>query len=118
MRPSGVASDGGAPAVGAAEVRAAPICATTSAASSAGAATWSTRPVAIAARGMPSNMALSGCCANTKPPCALIAPMPREPSDPVPDSTTAIARSWNSSARLVKKMSIGSDRPCAGFGSS
>ena len=43
----------------------------------------------------------------TRPPASLTVLMPRVPSDPVPDSTTATPRSPISSASESKKMSMG-----------
>ena len=58
-----------------------------------GASTKSTMPVAIALRGMPAKPAVSGSCAITMPPSALMKRRPSEPLVPVPDRTMAIARS-------------------------
>jgi hypothetical protein len=64
-------------------------------------------PVAMAARGMPSNFADSGDCAMVMPPLALTSRMPMAPSDAVPDSTIATARSRATSASELKNPSIG-----------
>lgn len=60
---------------------------------------------------MPSKSASPGCWIRTSPPAALIALAPRVPSEPVPDNRMPLARSPHSSAREVKKLSIGNDRP-------
>jgi hypothetical protein len=57
-----------------------------------GGSTRSTIPVAIALRGMPSKAAVSGFCAMTMPPSALMKRRPRDPLLPVPDRMMAIAR--------------------------
>ena len=58
-------------------------------------------------RGIPSNLALSGAWAMTRPPRSLTALMPLVPSEPVPDRTTTIECSLRSSASEVKNTSIG-----------
>ena len=55
-----------------------------------------------------------GLSQNTTPPALLISWMPREPSLPLPERTTATARSPTSCASERKKRSIGSVRPCRG----
>jgi hypothetical protein len=60
---------------------------------------------------MPSNRADSVDSASTRPPARLTSTMPREPSLPEPDSTTAIARSRASWASERKNVSIGSVKP-------
>ena len=54
--------------------------------------------------GMPLNCAVSGLSQKTTPPARLTSWMPREPSLPLPDSTTATARSPASCASERKKM--------------
>ena len=54
--------------------------------------TRSTKPVAIAFLGIPSNLALSGDCTMMTPFLSLMERMPFVPSDPVPDRITATAR--------------------------
>ena len=63
----------------------------TLAAMSDGDATTSTICVAIAARGIPSYLAVAGSCANVMPSIVLISQMPSAPSDAVPDNTTPMA---------------------------
>ena len=58
-------------------------------------------------RGIPSNLALSGSWAMTRPPCSLTALTPLVPSEPVPESTTAMECSRFSSASEAKKASMG-----------
>ena len=70
---------------------------------SSGASTWSTVPVASALSGMPLNWAVSGLSQNTTPPARLTSWMPRDPSLPVPERTTAMARSPASCASDRKK---------------
>ena len=67
----------------------------------------SARPVLITLLGMPSNLALSGSWAMTRPPCSFTAFTPLVPSDPVPDRTTTMECSRRSSAREAKKASMG-----------
>ena len=57
-----------------------------------GACTMSTKPVAIALRGMPSNFALSGDWTMMTPFCSLMERIPFVPSEPVPDKMIATAR--------------------------
>ena len=61
----------------------------------------------MALRGIPSNLALSGACAMTRPPRSFTALTPLVPSVPVPDSTTTMACSFFSSARELKNRSMG-----------
>lgn len=65
--------------------------------------TASAAPVVIAARGMLSNLASVGSCTKVMPPAALTAPTPSAPSEAVPESTTAMLRSWYWAARALKK---------------
>src|SRR6185369_265476 len=58
----------------------------------------STLAVCIVALGMPKNSELCSSCAMTVPPIFLIALTPIEPSLPVPERTTAIARSLYTAA--------------------
>ncbi len=60
-------------------------------------------------RGMPSNLALVGSCATSRPPAACTATAPRVPSEPVPESTTATERDPCCSASEWKNASMGSD---------
>ena len=83
-----------------------------------GASSKSTRPVARALRGMPSNWQVWGLCTITIPPSALMARSPTLPSLPVPESTIPMARSRWSRASESKKKSIGSRWPRAAAGSS
>ena len=53
----------------------------------------STIPVAIAARGMLSYSASAGLCATVMPPSSFTRINPTAPSAPMPESTTAMARS-------------------------
>ena len=53
--------------------------------------TRSTNPVAMALRGIPSNLALSGDCTMITPFLSLIERIPFVPSEPVPDRITATA---------------------------
>jgi hypothetical protein len=66
----------------------------------------SARPVAMADSGMPSCSASPGLWTRISPPFSLTRAMPTAPSPPVPDSTSAIARSRCPSARLRKKVSM------------
>ncbi len=75
--------------------------------SSATGRTKSASPVATAARGMPSNRAVSSVCTMTMPPYSLIERMPRAPSLPVPDRTMPTAFSPWSSPSELKKTSMG-----------
>ena len=60
----------------------------------------STRPVLIALRGIPSNVAVSGLCATTRSSCLMNRPAGRAiPSDPLPERITAIAQAPPSAAR-------------------
>ena len=56
-----------------------------------GVRTISTKPVAMAFLGMPSNLALSGDCTMITPFLSLMERIPFVPSDPVPDRITATA---------------------------
>ena len=56
-----------------------------------GGRTRSTQPVSMALRGMPSNLAVSGSWAKVNPPASLMAFMPADPSEAVPDKTTPTA---------------------------
>ena len=56
---------------------------------------------------MPSNCALSRSWTSVMPPRALISLRPWVPLFPVPERTMPIARSWQSSAKVSKKTSIG-----------
>ncbi len=85
---------------------------------SAAGATISAQPAAMALTGIASNCADSGCCAKVSPPKALIACKPWVPSDPMPDSTTAIARSRWARAREENRTLIGSRRPRGSAGSA
>ena len=78
-----------------------------SSAISSGERTKSASPVLMTLRGMPSNLALSGSWAMTRPPTSFTALTPLVPSDPVPERTTAMACSFFSSAREAKKASMG-----------
>ena len=78
-----------------------------SSAISSGERTKSASPVLMTLRGMPSNLALSGAWAMTRPPCSFTAFTPLVPSEPVPESTTTMECSRFSSAREEKKMSMG-----------
>ena len=69
-----------------------PARATSASAIFATGSTSSTAPVAIALRGIPSYSASYGSCAMARPPPSLTAFSPRLPSEPVPDSTTPMAR--------------------------
>src|SRR5256885_16792833 len=60
---------------------------------SGSASTKSAAPVASAASGMPANSAFFASCTITVPPIFLIALTPIAPSCPLPESTTATARS-------------------------
>src|SRR5262249_48830665 len=55
--------------------------------------TKSAMPVACAASGMPANSAFFASCTITVPPIFLMAFTPIAPSEPLPESTTAMARS-------------------------
>ena len=72
-----------------------------------GGRTRSTMPVAMAARGMPSYLAVSGSCARVMPPTDLMSRMPAAPSDAVPDRMTPIARWCAASASERRKKSTG-----------
>ena len=73
----------------------------------------STPSAAIAARGMPSYLAVSGVWAKVIPPPALISHRPNEPSVAVPERTTPTARAPAYSANERKKTSIGIWRDCS-----
>jgi hypothetical protein len=66
----------------------------------------STKPVAMAARGMASCRAVSGRCAIVMPPAAFTSASPADPSAAEPESTTAMARSRADSASEVKNTSM------------
>lgn len=78
-----------------------------SSAISSGERTKSARPVLMTLRGMPSNLALSGAWAITRPPCSFTALTPLVPSVPVPERTATMECSRRASAREAKKMSMG-----------
>jgi hypothetical protein len=67
---------------------------------------------------MPSNCALSGFCTSTMPPFATMYFRPSVPSEPLPESTTPMARSFWSSPSDRKKWSIGRRRPRGSGGTS
>src|SRR5882724_8860103 len=69
--------------------------------------TASTHPVSIALMGMLGKRADPGYWANVVPPPFLIACTPRAPSEPPPESTTAIAASALSSASEMNRVSPG-----------
>ena len=71
----------------------------------------SAQPEAMAELGMASNCAVSGCCTTISPPSALTACRPNVPSAPMPDSTTAMARSPWSLASDENKILIGIRKP-------
>lgn len=79
---------------------------------SAGRATRSMQPLAMALAGMESNWAESGSCAKVTPPCEATASSPCVPSEPSPERTTPIARSPSSRASELRKTSIGNRWPC------
>jgi hypothetical protein len=72
-----------------------------------GSATWPAAPLSMALRGMPSKRALSGRCTSTRAPASRRVTIPREPSLPVPESTTPTAALPASRARERKKVSMG-----------
>ena len=59
---------------------------------SEGTATMSAKPAVMALRGIESNCADEGSWATVRPPTAFSACNPSVPSDPMPDSTTPMAR--------------------------
>ena len=71
----------------------------------------SAQPEAMAEAGIESNCAVSGCCTTIRPPSALTACRPSVPSDPMPDSTTATARSPWALASDENNTLIGMRRP-------
>jgi len=85
----------------------APPCAISARGICAGGNTWSATPVSTAARGIPSNCAVCGSWTMTRPPAACTSWMPREPSVPPPDRTTAAARRPQSCASERKNTSTG-----------
>ena len=80
---------------------------------SSGGSTKSTQPLSIALRGMPGTWRSCSSCAKVIPPTALISHRPSVPSEPVPESTTPIARACWSSASERNRWSIGRCGPCA-----
>ena len=60
----------------------------------------------MAARGMPSYLAVSGAWTRVKPPAAWIARSPATPSEPVPDRTMPMADSPSSAAREMRNWLI------------
>lgn len=72
-----------------------------------GGSTKSATPVRSALLGMPSKAEDSSFCAMTSPPDWWMSRVPREPSDPVPESTMATARLPASCARERKNRSMG-----------
>lgn len=72
----------------------------------------------MALSGIPLHCAVSGLSQKTTLPALLISWIPRDPSLPLPGSTTATARSPASWASDGKKTSIGSVRPERGSLSS
>ena len=78
-----------------------------SSAISSGERTKSAKPVLMTLLGMPSNLALSGAWAMTRPPCSFTVLTPLVPSDPVPERTATMACSFFSSAREAKNTSMG-----------
>ena len=97
--------------------RSRPIRATSSARRATG-RTMSTWPVAMALRGIPSNAASSGSWANVSPPCSRTACTPSDPSEPVPERTTAMASLLWCSASARRKPSIGMGGRAASRGKS
>ena len=75
-----------------------------------GESTQSATPASRAVRGIPSNWALSTSWTITSPPASWTSRIPRDPSLPPPERTTATARGPQSWASDRKKMSIGSVR--------
>ncbi len=71
----------------------------------------------MALRGMASNLADAGAWAKTLPAFSRIAPRPRVPSEPMPESTTPTLRGPRSSASERKKKSIGRRWPRGATGS-
>ena len=74
---------------------------------SAGPSTISATPSAIALRGIWSNCAVDGSCANVSPPTDRIARSPSVPSLAVPERTTPTARSPRAWASEPNSASIG-----------
>ncbi len=73
--------------------------------------TRSTAPVAIAARGKPSNAASFGSCAMTRPPPACTAGAPRLPSVPLPERMSQMAKRTYAAASECSRESNGRRAP-------
>ena len=69
----------------------------------------STHPASMALLGIPGKLAEASSCASVTPPAALIACRPREPSDPVPESTIPTALWPRSAASDWNRKSTGID---------